>query len=131
MGGDEAMRRVIAGIGFRADIEAGDIVAVVREAVARAGCAADALAVPDFKAHEAGVRAAADALGLPIILVPRAALQGAQGRCLTRSAAAQRATGLASVAEAAALAAGGAAARLLLPRVSLARATCALAEATA
>jgi cobalt-precorrin 5A hydrolase len=43
------------------------------------------------------------------------------------SAVARRHTGLASVAEAAALAAAGPDSRLLLPRISGARATCALA----
>jgi cobalt-precorrin 5A hydrolase len=60
--------------------------------------------------------------------VTRAALRGAQGRCLTRSDIAREATGFASVAEACALAAAGDAGRLILPRIANARATCALAE---
>jgi cobalt-precorrin 5A hydrolase len=130
MGGAQAMSRVIAGLGFRRDVGADAILAVLREAGARCGRSIDALAVPDFKADEPGMLDAAGRLGLPVIRVGRAALRGEQGRCLTRSDAALAATGLASVAEAAALAAAGADCRLLLARISLPRATCALAEGT-
>jgi cobalt-precorrin 5A hydrolase len=57
--------------------------------------------------------------------VPAATLEGAQPLCPTSSAAAQAATGLASVAEAAAIGANG---WLILPRIASARATCAIAE---
>jgi cobalamin biosynthesis protein CbiG len=130
MGGDKTMNRVIAGLGCRRDCPSADILAVIRDASARAGRPVDAIAVPEFRADEAGVQAAAKTLALPLILVGRAALMGAQGRCLTRSAVARQATGFASVAEAAALAATGAE-RLLLARVANARATCALAEDSA
>jgi len=122
------MSRVIAGLGFRRDCAAPDIIAVVRDAGARAGRAVDALAVPDFKADEPGVQAAASALALPLLRVSRAALRGEQGRCLTRSETVRQATGFASVAEAAALAAAGDGATLLLPRIASATAACALAE---
>ena len=122
------MSRVIAGLGFRRDSPAEFFVAVIRDAGAQSGRRVDALAVPEFKADEAGVQAAARTLALPLIRVARAALKGAQGRCQTRSDAARAATGFASVAEAAALAAAGADSRLLLPRIANARATCALAE---
>ncbi len=122
------MSRVIAGLGFRRDCPGADLVGVVGDASARAGRAVDALAVPDFRADEPGVRDAAHALALPMIRVSRDALAGAQGRCLTRSEVARRASGFASVAEACALAAAGAGGRLLLPRIAGPRATCALAE---
>jgi cobalt-precorrin 5A hydrolase len=131
MVGDKTMSRVIAGLGFRRDCPCADILSVIRDAGAQSGRDVDALAVPDFKADEAGVQAAALALALPLIRVTRAALRGEQGRCLTRSTAAARATGFASVAEAAALAAAGAGGTLLLPRVASATATCALAEGSA
>ena len=123
------MSRVIAGLGCRRDCPAADILLVVRDASALAQRAVDALAVPAFKADEPGVVEAARALALPLIPVDRLALQGAQGRCLTRSDVAQHATGFASVAEGCALAAAGDGARLLLPRIAGPRATCALAEA--
>jgi cobalt-precorrin 5A hydrolase len=127
MGGHEAMT-IIAGLGFRRDCAAADIVAVVRDAGARAGRPVDALAVPDFKADEAGIQQAVTTLGLPLHRIPRDALRGEQGRCLTRSHTARQATGLASVAEAAALAAAGRNGKLILPRIASATATCALAE---
>ncbi|HTI02212.1 MAG TPA: cobalamin biosynthesis protein, partial [Acidisoma sp.] len=54
-------------------------------------------------------------------------LRGEQGRCLTRSARAQREVGLASVAEAAALAGAGPGGRLVLARIAADGVTCALA----
>ena len=122
------MSRVIAGLGFRRDCPGDDLLAVLRDARVRVGRDLDALAVPAFKADEPGVQEAARALALPLIPVTRAALRGAQGRCLTRSDIAREATGFASVAEACALAAAGDAGRLILPRIANARATCALAE---
>ncbi len=118
---------IVAGVGCRRGCTAGDLVAVVRLAERRSGIAAAALAAPWFKAHEAGLREAAAALGLPLLLVEEEAMRAVQPRCPTRSDVALVATGLASVAEAAALAASGG--RLVLPRVSEGGATCALAGA--
>ncbi len=121
--------RVIAGIGCRANCPAGEIVVLVQEACARAGSRPAALAAPAFKRGEPGLREAAHLLAVPLLLVEPAALAAAQPRCPTRSEAAARATGVASVAEGSALAAAGAGGRLLLPRIAGARATCALAAA--
>ena len=90
----------------------------------------DLLALPAFKADEPGPRNAAARLGLQLVLVDRQGLTAAQPRCLTRSARALSAVGLASVAEAAALAAAGADGRLILPRISEGGATCALADSS-
>jgi cobalamin biosynthesis protein CbiG len=68
---------------------------------------------------------AAARLGLPLLFVDDAALRAAQPHCVTRSAAAERATGFASVAEAAAIGMGGV---LLLPRLAGAGVTCAVAR---
>ncbi|HEY0205592.1 MAG TPA: cobalamin biosynthesis protein [Acetobacteraceae bacterium] len=116
---------IVAGVGCRRGCSAGDLVAAVRLAERRAGMAAAVLAAPRFKSHEAGLHEAAAALGLPLLLVEAAAMQAAQPHCPTRSAAALGATGLASVAEGAALAGSGG--ELLLPRVAVGGATCALA----
>lgn len=116
---------IVAGVGCRRGCSARDLVAAVRLAECSAGVAAAALAAPWFKSHEAGLHAAAAEMGLPLLLVEDAAMQAAQPRCPTRSAAALGATGLASVAEGAALAGSGGA--LLLPRVAVGGATCALA----
>ena len=64
-------------------------------------------------------------LGVGLAFVDRDALRAAQPLCPTRSDAATRAIGVASVAEGAALAAGG---TLLLPRIAGGGATCALAR---
>jgi cobalt-precorrin 5A hydrolase len=116
----------VAGLGCRRDCPAGEIADLVAAAVARAG-AVTALAAPDFKRGEAGLLQAAAMLGLPLLWVDAAALARAQSRCATRSARVQAATGQASIAEACALAAAGEGARLTLPRIAGARATCAVA----
>jgi cobalt-precorrin 5A hydrolase len=115
---------IVAGIGCRRDCPAEDIVVLVRRAEALSH-PIDALAAPAFKADEPGLREAAACLGLPLLFVPDAILVAAQPHCPTRSEAAGRARGLASVAEAAAIGAGG---TLLLPRIASARATCAVAS---
>jgi cobalt-precorrin 5A hydrolase len=127
-GGEAVTGRVIAGIGCRAGCPAEDIVTLVREACARAGRVASALAIPAFKQDERGLQDAARALSVPLLLVGSDALAAAQPRCPTRSEAASRAIGVASIAEGSALATVGAGGRLILPRIASARATCALAE---
>lgn len=122
MGDDEA---VIAGIGCRRECPADDIVALVREAERLAAVRVGALAGPAFRGD--ALRAAAAALGVRLIAVERGALEAAQDRCVTRSAAALAAVGVGSVAEGCALAAAGAGGRLVLARIAGARATCALA----
>ena len=111
---------ITAGIGCRKGCSGAEIVALVRSAGRP-----DALAAPGFKRGETGLHEAAATLGLPLHFVTDAALATAQSHCLTRSAAALRATGHASIAEAAALAQGG---TLLGPRIASANATCALAH---
>ncbi len=113
---------IVAGIGCRRGCDAAAIVAVVRRAEAMAG-PAEALAAPAFKQDEPGLRAAAAQLGIPLLFIGEAAMQAAQVHCVTRSAAAQRATGWPSIAEAAAIGAGGV---LLLPRLTGEGVTCAL-----
>jgi cobalt-precorrin 5A hydrolase len=123
-------RALIAGIGCRRNVAAGDIIGLVRQALADAGGngALTALAAPRFKEDEPALRAAAATLGVGLTLVDDAALEAAQPRCVTHSACAERSAGVASVAEGAALAAAGPDGVLVLPRISNARATCALAR---
>jgi cobalt-precorrin 5A hydrolase len=118
---------IVAGLGCRRGCTAADLVAAVRLAERSAGVAAAALAAPRFKAHEGGLHAAAAALGLPLLLVEEEGMRAVQPRCPTRSDVALAATGLASVAEGAALAVSGG--KLVLPRVAVGGATCALAGA--
>lgn len=124
-------RGIIAGVGCRRDCPTEDVLAVVRQACLVSGRAVRALAAPEFKQNETGLHDAARVLGVPLILVGTADLADAQPRCVTRSAIAERATGAGSVAEGCALAAAGAGSVLILPRITGARATCALAEAAA
>jgi cobalt-precorrin 5A hydrolase len=122
---------VIAGIGCRRNCSEEDILAVIKHACAKAQRQVDSLAVPDFKSHEAGLRAAAQRLGLPLILINTAALSAVQVSCVTQSARAGQVVGITSIAEGCALAAAGANSRLLFPRIAYGAATCALAEAGA
>jgi cobalamin biosynthesis protein CbiG len=117
-------RAAVAGIGCRPDAVAAPILALLARAEALSGHRIAALAAPEFRQDAAGLRQAAATLALPLRFIPRAALEAAQPLCPTRSEVALRATGLASVAEACALAAGGA---LVLPRIDGAGVTCALA----
>jgi cobalt-precorrin 5A hydrolase len=128
MGVDEAM--IVAGIGCRKGASAAEISAVIADALARAGLgtqALDLVAAPESKGGEQGVAAAAAALGVPLMLVAKADLEAAGARTQTRSERVLALIGVPSVAEAAALAAGGPAARLILPRITVGVATCALA----
>ena len=123
---------LIAGIGCRRGVPSHDIVALVRRALAAApgdGAVLGAAATPRFKGDEAGLRDAATVLGVPLTLVDEAALIVVQPRCATRSLHAEATTGIASVAEGAALAAAGDKAVLLLPRITGNGVTCALAQA--
>jgi cobalt-precorrin 5A hydrolase len=130
MDGGKAMARMIAvGLGCRKDCSSAAIVAIVRRALA--DCwdiegAARLFSLAD-KSGEPGLRAAAQTLGLDIAFLPHAALAAATPRVLTQSAATQRRFGLASVAEAAALAGAGPDARLFAPRLAANGATCAIA----
>ncbi|TCT13568.1 cobalt-precorrin 5A hydrolase [Tepidamorphus gemmatus] len=122
---------IVAGIGCRRGCTADEIVALVRRAMEEAGaahCRLTALAAPSFKRDEPGLRAAADILALPLFHVGDDRLTAVQADCPTRSASALAATGQASIAEAAALAAAGPGGRLVLARIKSAAATCALAE---
>jgi len=121
---------IVAGIGCRKGASAAEISAVIADALARAGLgtqALDLVAAPESKGGEQGVAAAAAALGVPLMLVAKADLEAAGARTQTRSERVLALIGVPSVAEAAALAAGGPAARLILPRITVGVATCALA----
>ena len=121
---------IVAGIGCRKGTSADDIGAVIGAALACAGFAAKALdriAAPELKRGEQGVAAAAAALGVPLVLIAKADLKAAGARAETRSERVLALMGIPSVAEAAALAGGGPTARLILPRIAIGTATCALA----
>jgi cobalt-precorrin 5A hydrolase len=128
----KAMGAMIAiGVGCRKSCASEAIVALVTRALA--DCP-EKLGVRGLfsvvdKRDEPGLNAAAQTLGLELTFLSREALDATTPRLLTRSAAARSRFGLASVAEAAALAGGGPQARLLAPRLAADGATCAIALA--
>jgi cobalt-precorrin 5A hydrolase len=129
MGLEQAM--IVAGIGCKRGAPAPDIEAAIHAALERAGLAPDALgciATIARKDGETGLETAAAKFGLTVVVVPEAALQAAGERTVTRSERVVALTGTPSVAEAAALAAAGPAARLIGPRLIFGTATCALAR---
>jgi cobalt-precorrin 5A hydrolase len=122
---------MVAGVGCRRGTSAAAIETVIAAALARAGLASgvlDVIATSAVKGEEAGIAAAASALGLRLVLVPQLDLATAGSRAATHSKRVMNQMGVPSVAEAAALAAGGPAARLVLPRIAIGPATCALAS---
>ena len=83
------MTRVIAaGLGCRKDCPADEIAALVRLALDEAGLDQGDLTglfAPAFKQGEAGLASAAVLLGVPLVLMPEAAMKEAEPRALTRS----------------------------------------------
>ncbi|WP_230533666.1 cobalamin biosynthesis protein [Microvirga roseola] len=122
---------IVAGVGFRRNVAADEIVALVEQAIARAALTGDALerlatvaplaALPAFR--EAARRLAVDTAS-----VAEPDLTAAAPRVGTQSARALAAYGVGSVAEAAALAAAGPRSELILERIASGSATCALAR---
>jgi cobalt-precorrin 5A hydrolase len=129
MGVGEAM--IVAGIGCRKGTAAAEIEAAITAALDRAGlgiAAVRLIATSAAKGSEPGIAAAANSIGVPLVVVAQDDLAAAGERVTTRSERVLALTGVSSVAEAAALAAGGPAARLIAPRVAVGPATCALAD---
>jgi len=122
---------IIAGIGCRRNGSAAWVQAAIDAALAQCGRSrADvtALATSPARAAEPAILSVARELGVELVTVPDADLAAAAPRCLSDSPRVRAATGLPSVSECAALAAGGPAAKLLAPRSIHEGATCALAE---
>jgi cobalt-precorrin 5A hydrolase len=122
---------MVAGLGCRRGTPADEIEAVIALALGRLEASApglEALATLAEKAEEPGLREIARRLALPLIQCSAEEMRGVEGRIWTVSARVKAATGLSSVAEAAALVAAGPFSRLRVPRVAIARATCAIAE---
>lgn len=122
---------IAAGIGLRPGTDEKDIRACLDLALARLDLGADSigcLATAAARAAEPGLTRLAMALGVPVVAIPDEALRGEDAGCATRSTRVVALYGVGSVAEAAALAAAGPQASLVLPRISLGRVTCALAR---
>lgn len=124
------MSRLVAiGVGCRAGVKGEAIAALARRALIELEAPEGELRLFTLaaKAAEPGLIEAARRLGAPLTPLPLAALKVEEARILTRSAAAERRFGTASVAEAAALAGAGPRGLLLGPRLKADGATCAIA----
>jgi cobalt-precorrin 5A hydrolase len=125
---------IVAGIGCRKGASQAEVEAAIDEALAQAKQEREALrliATSDGKANEPGVVAAAGARGVPLVRVAAPDLEAAGSRTQSSSPRVKEMFGVPSVAEAAALAAGGPKAKLILPRIAVGPVTCALADTEA
>lgn len=121
---------IVAGIGCRKGATALEIDAAIDAALAEAGQTAEALsciATSDGKGAEPGIIEAVAGRGLGLVLVKPAELEAAGPRTQSSSPRVKELFGVPSVAEAAALAAAGPSSTLLVPRIVVGPATCAIA----
>ncbi len=119
---------IAVGVGCRKACPEGDILALVRAALAALpGSMPGGVFTVAEKRGEPGLAAAAAALGLPLVFLDRAALRLVAGDARSRSRRIEDMFGLPSVAETAALAGAGPGAVLLVPRLAGPTATCAIA----
>jgi cobalt-precorrin 5A hydrolase len=122
--------RIAIGVGCRLGCPADAIEFVVRQALEQISVAgAQGLFTIQDKAREPGLLEAARHLRLDLVPLSREALQAQTAGIRTRSDRAELLFGVASVAEAAALAGAGENAVLIVPRIANQRATCAVAAA--
>ena len=123
---------IAAGIGCRKGVAASEIDTAIEAALERVGrplARIDLMATSMGKRGEKGIIEAAEARGVPLVFVAPADLEIASARGATWSARVLALAGVPSVAEAAALAACGPKAKLILPRIVVGPVTCALASA--
>jgi cobalt-precorrin 5A hydrolase len=113
------MRRLVIGLGFRDEASAQSIADVLADVAAHAALpgVASVIAVLEDKAAHPGLVAAARATHLQIETVAADAMRQADARVATRSERVEKHRGVGSVCEAAALAAAGPGARLVVTRV--------------
>jgi cobalt-precorrin 5A hydrolase len=127
----QAMSNIVAaGLGCRKGCGPQEIVDLVVVAMEKAEVPIDRLSglfTPAFKHSESGIAEAARTLGLPLVLIPEPLMKAAEPRAITVSERVISLTGLASVAETAALAGAGPHSRLVRPRIASRNATCAIA----
>lgn len=120
------------GVGGERGVAAAELESLARGTLDRHGLAPQAVACVatlDLKEDEPAVHALAASLGVPVRVFDAAALRREEPRLSRPSDIVRQAVGVAGVAEAAALAAGGPDARLIVSKEKSARATCAVALA--
>jgi cobalt-precorrin 5A hydrolase len=128
MGLGEVM--IVAGIGCRKGASGQEIDAAIEAALTEAGKpreALSAIATSDGKGSEPGIIEAAAGRGVQLVLVTPGQLEAAGPRTQSSSPRVKELFGVPSVAEAAALAACGPQSTLVVPRLVLGPATCAIA----
>ena len=121
---------IFAGIGSRKGVSEQQVLDAIRTALAKHQLdlsSLGGLATASLKRDEIAIQSAARQLGLPLIIIGDAELARAGTDTPSRSELSLALTGVASVSEAAALAAVGEGARLLGPRLLLDSVSCALA----
>jgi cobalt-precorrin 5A hydrolase len=111
------MSRLVIGLGFRNSAGADAIAEVVEAAVALAGGVPSAVAVPDDKATHPALCAAMRRRGLPIQRIAAEEILRADANIATRSITIEQHRGVGSVCEAAALAAAGEGAQIVVTRL--------------
>lgn len=119
---------IVAGIGARAAATAQEIAEAVRDACGRAGIEVGEVGVV-CGMERAPIEDAARVLNIRAKLCTLDELRAEAARCVTHSERSMAATGVPSVAEAAAMAAAGPDGMMFLPRVAYANVTVALAIA--
>lgn len=125
------MARFYLGIGYESAASLADLAAAVAAALSSAGlpmAELAAVATIDQKAAAGLVAALADELGLPVRYFSATVLEAETPRLKNPSDAVFAAMGCHGVAEAAALAAAGPAADLILPKTASKGVTCAIAR---
>ncbi|WP_328837822.1 cobalamin biosynthesis protein [Methylobrevis albus] len=119
---------VAVGLGSRRGVEVAAVVSLVQRALARVASEAPvALFAPVEKYGEPAFAQAALELGLPLVHLPKAALQAASDRTVTHSERVVQLFGVPSVAETCALAGAGDGSRIIVPRMTADGVTCAIA----
>ena len=122
---------IVAGLGCRRGTSAEGLTAALRQACDQAGIdpsSINALATGTIKESEPGMIDLSDRLAIPLHIIDDEALKAVEGLTQTLSRHSLAKTSLSSLSEAAALAAAGADARLIVARVVAEGATCALAQ---
>ena len=122
---------IVAGIGCKKGVGEADVLAAIRAACAQHRidlAEIGAMAVAEVKSEEQAIHAAARTLNVVVLAIGRASLEQASAGTLSNSALSIEVTGAPSASEAAALAALGAKATLLGPRIAVGPVTCALAS---
>jgi len=125
-------RRLAIGLGCERNADPTETIELVKLVLAEVGLARDSVALVasiDLKADEPAVLQAAEALGVPARFFTAAALEEETPRLANPSKIVFREVGAHGVAEAAALAAAGPDAKLIVAKTKSVRVTCAIAKA--